>query len=139
MIANNHATKSENRCTGCRQYGAAFIHPITQPKQLMLRPILHLGLHIIVPGTMARLLFPDRWKTTWLVMMSAMIIDLDHLLANPIYDPNRCGINFHPLHSLPAIAVYALLAAVPKTRLLGFGLTIHIMLDGLDCLWMKII
>jgi len=105
----------------------------------MLRPILHLALHIIVPGTMAKLLFSDRWKTAWLVMMSAMIIDLDHLLAHPIYDPNRCGINFHSLHSLPAISVYALLAAIPKTRLAGFGLLIHIILDGLDCVWMNVI
>ena len=105
----------------------------------MLRPILHLGLHIIVPGTMAKLLFPDRWKTAWMVMMSAMIIDLDHLLANPIYDPNRCGINFHPLHSLPAMTVYVLLAAIPKTRLVGFGLLIQIILDGLDCVWMNVI
>ncbi|MFC1814089.1 DUF6122 family protein [Thermodesulfobacteriota bacterium] len=104
----------------------------------MFRPLLHLGLHFIVPGVVSRLLFSDRWKTAWMLMMSAMIIDLDHLLANPIYDPNRCGINFHPMHSLPAIAVYALLAAVPKTRLLGFGLAIHILLDGFDCLWMKI-
>lgn len=72
-------------------------------------------------------------------MMSAMIIDLDHLLANPIYDPFRCGINLHPLHSSPAIAVYALLAAIPKTRLVGFGLLIHIILDGLDCVWMNAI
>ncbi|WP_413884555.1 DUF6122 family protein [Candidatus Desulfatibia sp.] len=35
--------------------------------------------------------------------------------------------------------MYALLAAVPKTRLLGFGLAIHIIVDGLDCLWMNII
>jgi Family of unknown function (DUF6122) len=105
----------------------------------MLRPILHLGLHITVPGIMARLLFSDRWKIAWLVMMSAMIIDLDHLLAHPIYDPNRCGINFHPLHSLPAITVYALLAAIPKTRLVGFGLLVHILLDGLDCVWMNVI
>jgi len=105
----------------------------------MLRPILHLGLHIVVPGTMAKLLFPDRWKTAWLVMMSAMIIDIDHLLANPIYDPNRCGINFHPLHSILAITVYVLLAAIPNTRILGFGLLIHIILDGLDCVWMNVI
>jgi len=105
----------------------------------MFRPILHLGLHIIVPGTMAKLLFPDRWKTAWLIMMSAMIIDLDHLLANPIYDPNRCGINFHPLHSMPAITAYVLLAAIPKTRIVGFGLLIHIILDGLDCVWVNVI
>jgi hypothetical protein len=101
----------------------------------MFRPILHLGLHIIVPGTMARLLFPDRWKTAWLLMLSAMMIDLDHVLANPIYDPNRCGINFHPLHSIPAIIVYAVVAAISGTRIVGYGLLIHIILDGLDCVW----
>jgi hypothetical protein len=105
----------------------------------MFRTILHLGLHFIVPGVVSRLLFSDRWKTAWMWMMSAMIIDLDHLLTNPIYDPNRCGINFHPLHSLPAIAVYALLVVIPKTRLVGFGLLIHIILDGLDCVWMNVI
>jgi hypothetical protein len=105
----------------------------------MFRTILHLGLHFIVPGVVSRLLFSDRWKTAWMWMMSAMIIDLDHLLTNPIYDPNRCGINFHPLHSLPAIAVYALLVVIPKTRLVGFGLLIHIILDGLDCVLMNVI
>ena len=105
----------------------------------MFRPILHLGLHIIVPGTIAKLLFPDRWKTAWLLMLSAMIIDLDHLLANPIYDPNRCGINFHPLHSILAMVIYAVVAAIPKTRIVGFGLVIHMVLDGLDCVWMGVI
>ena len=72
-------------------------------------------------------------------MMSAMIIDLDHLLAHPVYDPYRCSINFHPLHSLSAIAVYALLTAIPKTRLVGYGLLIHILLDSLDCVLMNVI
>jgi hypothetical protein len=72
-------------------------------------------------------------------MMVAMIIDLDHLFADPIFDPNRCGINFHLLHSFPAIAVYGLFAVIPKTRLFGLGLVIHIMLDGLDCLWMNML
>lgn len=102
----------------------------------MFRPVLHIGLHFIVPGAVARLMFSDRWKTAWMVMLTAFLIDLDHLLADPVYDPNRCGINFHPLHSLPAMAVYALLAAVPGTRILGIGLAVHIILDGLDCLWM---
>ena len=105
----------------------------------MLRPIVHLGLHLIIPGIASRLLFPKRWKTAWLVMMVGMIIDLDHLLADPIFDPNRCGINVHLLHSLPAIAVYGVLAAIPKTRILGLGLVIHILLDGFDCLWMKML
>ncbi len=40
----------------------------------MFRPILHLGLHFIVPGVVSRLLFPDRWKTAWMLMMSAIIM-----------------------------------------------------------------
>ncbi len=105
----------------------------------MLRPILHLGLHVIIPGITSKFLFPKKWKVAWLVMMVAMIIDLDHLFADPIFDSNRCGINFHLLHSFPVIAVYGLFAVIPKTRLLGLGLVIHIMLDGLDCLWMNML
>jgi hypothetical protein len=84
----------------------------------------------------ARLFFTERWKKAWLIMGLAMIVDLDHLLATPVFDPNRCSIGFHPLHSYPAIAVYLVLAAVTRTRLAGVGLLIHMALDGLDCLWM---
>ena len=28
-------------------------------------------------------------------MLTTMLIDLDHLLANPVFDPDRCSINFH--------------------------------------------
>lgn len=100
----------------------------------MFRSILHLGLHLIIPGIASRFLFPKKWKSAWLVMMVTMIIDLDHLFADPIFDPNRCGINYHFLHSFPAIAVYGLFTVIPKTRLFGLELMIHIMLDGLDCL-----
>ena len=67
-------------------------------------------------------------------MLSTMVIDLDHLLADPIYDPGRCSIGFHPLHKVFPIAMYVAALAHPKTRLVGLGLCIHIALDGLDCL-----
>lgn len=80
-----------------------------------------------------------------------MIIDADHLLADPIYDPLRCSINFHPLHSYVAIIFYGLLFLIPLAlkgsslskvvlnrldliHLLGLGLIIHMILDALDCL-----
>ncbi|PLB18470.1 MAG: putative transmembrane protein [Flavobacteriaceae bacterium FS1-H7996/R] len=66
-------------------------------------------------------------------MILGMFIDLDHLLANPIFDPNRCSINFHPLHSYYAIGVYLLLFIPKKTRLIGLGLVIHIFADLVDC------
>lgn len=65
-----------------------------------------------------------------------MLIDLDHLLANPIFDPNRCSINFHPLHTYYALAVYILLTLFKKTRLIGLGLVIHIIADIVDCSFM---
>ena len=66
-------------------------------------------------------------------MMATMVVDLDHLLAVPIYDPNRCSIGYHPLHSYYAIGVYVILLFFPKTRIVGVGLVIHMILDYLDC------
>ncbi len=65
-----------------------------------------------------------------------MLIDLDHLLAIPVFNPERCSINFHPLHSYVAIVVYFLMLIPKKTRILGLGLCIHILADWVDCLLM---
>ena len=62
-----------------------------------------------------------------------MLVDLDHLLANPVYDAGRCSIGFHPLHSFFPIAIYVGLCFIPKTRLIGIGLVIHMILDSIDC------
>jgi hypothetical protein len=67
-------------------------------------------------------------------MLLTLLVDVDHLLATPIYDPERCSIGFHPLHTAPAIALYAVLALIQPTRLVGVGLLLHMALDGLDCL-----
>ncbi len=66
-------------------------------------------------------------------MMSTMLVDLDHLLASPIYDPSRCSIGFHPLHEPLAIVVYGILCFVPRLQLIGIGLIIHMSLDSVDC------
>lgn len=66
-------------------------------------------------------------------MIATMLVDLDHLLADPIYDPGRCSIGFHPLHQFIPIAVYGLLSFFPKTRWVGLGLVIHMALDAIDC------
>ena len=105
---------------------------------MTLRAVIHLLLHFAVPGAVARLFFRARWRTAWLVMLATMLVDLDHLLASPLYDPNRCSIGFHPLHTLPAIAVYAVLALWPRTRLVGIGLLIHMALDVVDCGLMRL-
>ena len=104
----------------------------------MIRPIVHMLLHFAVPAAVAKLAYPKSVWRAWAIMMATMLVDLDHLLADPIYDPSRCSIGFHPLHSYPMVAVYVLLAAWPKTRLVGLGLVIHMFLDGIDCVWMQL-
>jgi len=53
-----------------------------------------------------------------------------------LFDPLRCSIDFHPLHSYLAIGLYFSLLVPSKTRLIGIGLCIHIIADGFDCLLM---
>src|SRR5690606_11559567 len=95
--------------------------------------MFHLLLHFVVPALIAGLCFPKRCKLAYLIMMATMLVDLDHLLANPVYDPCRCSIGFHALHQLWLVLLYILLCFVPKTRLIGLGLTIHMALDAIDC------
>lgn len=104
---------------------------------LELRPILHLVLHAAVPAVVALVWYRDRWLRSWLWMMAGWLIDLDHLLADPFYSPGRCSIGFHPLHTAPAMLIYALLTVPRRTRPLGIGLLIHIGLDALDCVLMR--
>jgi hypothetical protein len=95
---------------------------------------IHLILHFMTPVVLARFAFPDRWKKLSLIMVSTMVVDLDHLLANPVFDPLRCSISFHPLHSYPAIVAYLLMLALPQLRFVALGLLIHMGLDGLECI-----
>ena len=95
--------------------------------------VIHIILHFVVPAIVALLFFRKTWKKTFLILIATMLVDLDHLLADPVYDPNRCSVGFHPLHSYAAIAVYTVLLAFPKTRIPAIGLLIHMILDYLDC------
>lgn len=70
---------------------------------------------------------------SFLIMMIGMIVDIDHFLASPIYDPLRCSIGFHPLHTIYPIIGYIVLTIFNSTRLFGIGLMIHMALDSIDC------
>lgn len=94
----------------------------------------HLALHFTVPLLVAFLFFRENLKLSYLAMILTMLVDLDHLLASPIYDANRCSIGFHPLHQYWFIAIYLVMSFFSKTRLIGVGLIIHMSLDALDCL-----
>jgi hypothetical protein len=95
--------------------------------------MIHLLLHVLVPGLVAGILYRSDWLRAWLVLLAGILIDLDHFLADPIYDPNRCSIGYHLLHRYPAIGLYLVLLLPERTRLFGIGLLIHILLDLLIC------
>ena len=108
---------------------------------MTLRALLHLLLHAAVPALVAWAVYRGSGKTigfrrAWGLLLLGWLIDIDHLLADPVYAPGRCSIGFHPLHTWPAIALYGALALPRRTRWFGIGLLIHIVLDGIDCLCM---
>lgn len=101
----------------------------------MFGHILHYGIHFLGPLIVALIFFKSNWKMAYLIMVAGILIDADHLLANPIFDSQRCSINFHPLHSYPMIGIYILLTFFKKTRLIGLGLVLHIIADLVDCIY----
>ncbi|HZX79641.1 MAG TPA: DUF6122 family protein [Lysobacter sp.] len=102
-----------------------------------LRASLHLLLHALVPLAVALAWPGRRWAKTCALLLAGWLIDVDHLLADPIYAPGRCSIGFHPLHEPWAIAVYVAMLAPTRTRVLAVGLLIHVALDGIDCMLMR--
>lgn len=100
-----------------------------------MQALVHYGCHFLIPLIVALTWYKSYWKKAYLIMIAAFLVDLDHLLANPIFDPNRCSIGFHPLHSYWAIGLYCCLLIPKKTRLIALGLVIHMFSDAVDCLW----
>lgn len=96
--------------------------------------LLHMFLHMAVPVGVAALFFRKDFRHASLLMLAGILIDIDHLAANPIIDPSRCSVGYHLLHSFWLIPVYVALAIYPKTRLIGLGLIIHIVLDAGECI-----
>lgn len=99
----------------------------------MLREVLHYGIHLLLPVAIGVLGYPGRRLRAVLILLSGLLIDLDHLLADPVFDPNRCSIGFHPLHSYLALGIYTALLFPKQTRIFGIALLIHILADSVDC------
>lgn len=91
---------------------------------------MHYGIHFLLPIAIGLIFFKRNRMAVILVLLAGIIIDIDHLLADPVFDPDRCSIGFHPLHSYGAMAVYVLLFIFKKTRLFGLALLIHILADS---------
>ncbi len=99
-----------------------------------MQTFLHYFLHFGAPLVIARVFFRTDWKKAYGILIATMLVDLDHLLATPVFQANRCSINFHPLHTYYAMAVYAALLAFRKPfNLIGIGLLFHMLTDFVDC------
>ncbi len=91
-------------------------------------------MHLIAPAAIAYLFFRKDWQRVYLIFLLTMLIDSDHLLAQPIFDPARCSINFHPLHTTAAAVLYGFLIGIPGYwRFIGIGCLFHLLTDAIDC------
>ena len=107
----------------------------------MLEIIFHYGSHFIfsplINASLAKKFWKENFEKVYFITLATMLVDLDHLLAHPIFDPHRCSIGFHPLHSYYAITFYFLMLFFKKTRIVGIGLLLHMLTDFFDCLFIS--
>ena len=102
-----------------------------------MQTFIHYFLHIVFPFFIAYGFFRKDWKRVYLILLATMLVDLDHLLANPIFDADRCSIHYHPLHTYYAMAAYVALLFFRKPfSIIGLGLLFHMLADWIDCLMM---
>lgn len=102
-----------------------------------LQSIIHYFLHFGFPVILALVFFKKDWKKVSIILLATMLVDLDHLLATPIFASNRCSIGFHPLHTIYAIAVYFIMLFLRRPfNIIGIGLLLHMVTDFIDCLFM---
>lgn len=100
----------------------------------IVQTFVHYFLHLVAPFFIAKYFFKNSWRQVFLILLLTMAVDVDHLLATPIFDPNRCSIGFHPLHSYVAVAGYFLMLLIPgKVRIIAIGLIFHMFTDFQDC------
>ena len=127
-----------------------YLHLYNDFKQAMSialsRAFIHYGLHFLAPLLFAQFFKREhRMKAFW-IMLATMLVDMDHLLATPMFNPYRCSVGFHPLHSYFMVCIYALLCVLPYEKLklpwwirpIGIGLFFHMLTDLQDFyLWQQ--
>ncbi len=102
-----------------------------------MQAFIHYFLHLVFPLFIAYVFFKKDWKTVYLLLLATMLVDADHLLATPIFQANRCSINFHFLHTYYAMGVYVFMLFLKRPfRIIGIGLLFHMLTDFIDCLIM---
>ena len=104
-----------------------------------MQTFTHYFLHFLAVGLIAYIINPKEWKKTWGILVLTMLVDLDHLLSTPIFNPNRCSIGYHPLHQPILFPFYVLGCFITKYKLIqliAIGISFHMLTDSIDCFWM---
>ena len=91
----------------------------------------HIPFHFILPYIIFRFR-GDRIEFVLLEVANG--IDLDHLFAEVVFDPMRCSLTTHLLHSWEAAVFYLILCFVARVRALGYGALLHLLVDAPNCL-----
>jgi len=106
---------------------------------ISIQTFIHYFLHLGFPVAIAYIFFRKDWKRVYLILLATMLVDLDHLLADPIFEANRCSINFHPLHTYYAMAFYVVMLFFKRPwNIIGLGLLFHMLTDFIDCQMMPL-
>ena len=99
-----------------------------------MRTFIHYFLHLGFPILIAYGFFRKDWVKVYLILIATILVDLDHLLAHPIFQADRCSINFHPLHTYYAMIGYVVLLFFRRPfNIIGLGLVFHMLTDYIDC------
>lgn len=101
----------------------------------IIQPLLHISGHAVFPFVLGWIFWREHWWQAGLIMAATILIDIDHLMADPVYDPNRCSIGFHPLHTVWAGLAYLAMLTIPswKWRAVAVGCLLHLATDTGDC------
>lgn len=100
-----------------------------------MQAFIHYFLHLVFPLFIAYFCFRKDWKKVYLILLATMLVDADHIFASPIFQADRCSIQFHIFHTYYAMAVYVVLLFFRKPfNIIGIGLLLHMLTDFIVCL-----
>ncbi len=91
----------------------------------------HVPVHFILPLV---IFYYRRDRVELLLLEVANAIDLDHLLAATVFDPMRCSLTTHFLHSWQAALVYLVMCGIRPVRFFGIGALLHLAIDAPNCM-----
>jgi hypothetical protein len=88
----------------------------------------------MVPRFFAKIFFKENGKEAFVIMLLTRLMDLEHLLASPIFDANRCSMGYHPLHTVYASIFYLarLFSPSGKLKAVSIGRLWHLSTDYID-------